>query len=53
LIGYLYRPYTAHTVWARLIYRWQVARMGAGVTDRVDDSRTESAAAMTARAILR
>ena len=22
LIGYLYRPYTANTVWGRLIYRW-------------------------------
>ncbi|MEO8256483.1 MAG: hypothetical protein ABI868_03975 [Acidobacteriota bacterium] len=22
LMGYLYRPYTAHTVWGRLIYRW-------------------------------
>jgi len=22
LMGYLYRPYTANTVWARLIYRW-------------------------------
>lgn len=22
LMGYLYRPYTAHTVWVRLIYRW-------------------------------
>lgn len=22
LIGYLYRPYTAHTVWARILYRW-------------------------------
>jgi len=22
LIGYLYRPFTANTVWARLIYRW-------------------------------
>ena len=22
LIGYLYRPYTAHTVWGRLVYRW-------------------------------
>jgi hypothetical protein len=22
LIGYLYRPYTASTYWARLIYRW-------------------------------
>ena len=22
LMGYLYRPYTANTVWGRLIYRW-------------------------------
>jgi len=22
LLGYLYRPYTANTVWGRLIYRW-------------------------------
>jgi hypothetical protein len=22
LMGYLYRPYTTHTVWGRLIYRW-------------------------------
>jgi hypothetical protein len=22
LLGYLYRPYTAQTVWARLLYRW-------------------------------
>ncbi len=22
LMGYLYRPYTVHTVWGRLIYRW-------------------------------
>jgi MtrB/PioB family decaheme-associated outer membrane protein len=22
LMGYLYRPYTANTVWARLVYRW-------------------------------
>jgi MtrB/PioB family decaheme-associated outer membrane protein len=22
LIGYLYEPYTAHTMWGRLIYRW-------------------------------
>jgi hypothetical protein len=22
LIGYLYRPYTANTVWGRLVYRW-------------------------------
>jgi hypothetical protein len=22
LIGYLYEPYTAHTFWGRLIYRW-------------------------------
>jgi hypothetical protein len=22
LMGYLYRPYTANTVWVRLIYQW-------------------------------
>jgi hypothetical protein len=22
LLGYLYRPYTANTIWGRLIYRW-------------------------------
>jgi hypothetical protein len=22
LIGYLYRPYSANTVWGRLIYHW-------------------------------
>jgi hypothetical protein len=22
LLGYLYRPFTANTVWARLVYRW-------------------------------
>ena len=22
LIGYLYQPYTAHTVWGRLVYHW-------------------------------
>ena len=22
LLGYLYRPYTANTVWARMVYRW-------------------------------
>jgi hypothetical protein len=22
LIGYLYRPYTANTVWGRLVYHW-------------------------------
>jgi hypothetical protein len=22
LMGYLYRPYTANTLWVRLIYRW-------------------------------
>jgi hypothetical protein len=22
LLGYVYRPYTANTVWGRLIYRW-------------------------------
>jgi len=22
LLGYLYRPYTANTVWGRMVYRW-------------------------------
>ena len=32
-MGYLYRPYDAHTVWGRLIYRWSDGRMGR-YTDR-------------------